>query len=223
MILLLSLYYVKNTAMLMHHDPLIGEIFGFLKTYATPQAEAQDATGRWRHIRSLIPRAQGAFNTAATDRSHQQPAARLSKRYKLTNIAGTYRMPQGLSAPVIEAYCIANATLAFEGKLAQEDAHDNLRTVIDRLIDINPSLKNVRCAMNQYRACYDFALGITSGFNSDDIQFFIDGNFFQKSMDNPAYAAKFNAACTALGSDTLGWVPAPQTLDRIIAQKPRQP
>lgn len=217
--MLLCIDYGNNCAMLMHHDPLIGQVFGFLKTHATAQAEAQDATGRWRHIRSLIPRAHGDFNTAAA-RTHQQPAQRLSKGYQLTDIAGRYAMPQGLSAAVIEAYCIANAALAFEGKMAQEDAHDNLRTVIDRLIDINPSLKAVNCKMEQYRACYDFALGITSGFNADDIQFFIDGNFFQKSMDNPAYAKKFKAACAALGSDSLGWVPAPQTLDRIIAQKP---
>lgn len=206
--------------MFQHPDPLIAHIHLFLKTHATPEAAAADESGVWKHIlRLLPPPLSDSFNHAAAS-EHLQPALTLQHTHGLSNIGQHYRMPHGLDVKMAEAYCMANGWLQHQGKIDRETTHENISALANRLIDLNPALARLQFDRNNLRHCTDIVMGVTSGFNTDDMQFFLDGNSYQKSMDNPAYAAKAAAALDALGADHLGWVPAPKTLDRILAQRP---
>lgn len=206
--------------MFPHPDPLIAHIHLFLKTHATPEAAAADESGVWKHIlRLLPPPLSDSFNHAA-GRDHAQPALKLQNTHGLRDIGTHYRMPYGLDVKIAEAYCMATNWLHRQNKLDAHTAHAQITALANRLIDLNPALARLQFDRNNQRHCTDIVMGVTSGFNTDDMQFFLDGNSYQKSMDNPAYAAKAAAALDALGADHLGWVPAPKTLDRILAQRP---
>lgn len=90
------------------------------------------------------------------------------------------------------------------------------RAVWDALVSLNPQLKNVQVGRMQGRAMYDAMMGVSSGFNVDDI------NHFLRRAQNgfpadPAAEAQRAAIRTRTGH-YMGWVPSPETRAHVMQE-----
>ena len=212
------LYIMLNIDMFLSVDTLGRDVVAFLRTHATPERAAKDETRVWPHIRNLMAKPLIAAFNAPANRHHEQPAKILERKHDLQDIAGDYHMPAGLKAPMVEAFAIAINWMHRRAEISTDEALARMHPLLDRMIELNPAMSVLRFDRNNVTKCVDCVMGMTSGFNRDDMQFFLDGNYFQMSMDKPEYASKFTAAAQLLNRDGLGWVPAPATLDKIITQ-----
>ena len=206
-----------------HPDSYVQHVHSVIAAHITPVADSSE------HMRIILSSMNDmyqhslrhAFNAVANPH-HCQPAIEVAQRHGLNEVAGDYLLPKGLSAPVLETYAmVAMHVLRSKNEhaLAQRHLHD-LRTKLEQL---NPVLKTLVYDRSNIKQCYDTILGVTSGFHTDDIQFYLDGNFYKKSMENPVYAAKHDAVVSHFNDNELYWVPSPKTMDRILAQQPRRP
>ena len=215
---LLALWY--HVAMNPLPHPLTAHVDLFLDRIATPAYARQDQQGYLRHALSkdagLLAK---AFNTRALPLNrHQQPALALAAQFNLRAIGKKYRLPPGLTAARLEAYVLAQRWAAQRGLIAQDTYAENLRETCALLSALNPTLTRLQFDRGDTGRLFDLLMGVSSGFNPDDIQFYLAGNYYSVAMMQQDYAAKNNAAQRCLGTD-IGWVPSPRTLDKIIRQR----
>ncbi len=210
--------------MSQHPDSFVQHVHRVIAAHITPAADSDE---RMRivlgHMNMMYQHSlRHAFNTAAANPHHSQPAVEAAQRHGLHGVGGDYLLPRGLSAPVVETYAMV-AMHVVRGKDGQETAQRHLHDLLMRLEHLNPVLTTLAYDRSDVKQCYDAILGVTSGFNTDDIQHYLDGNFYKKSMENPAYAAQHAAVVKHLNDNELYWVPSPKTMGRILAQQPRKP
>jgi hypothetical protein len=200
-------------------SPLAASIRSFLETLATPAAAAEDRDGTLYHALRLCPGLlTKAFNAAAVpDDPHVRPALVFAEENGLSGIGRTYALPPGLDAETIEAYVLALRWTARAGLMTPQRYAERMQELGAALEEINPALAALAYDRTEAPAVFDVVMGVTSGFNTDDIQFFIDGNYFARAIADRAYADKYRRA--EEGHSRIGWVPSPKTLDRIIAQR----
>lgn len=213
--------------MFRHPDPFVHLVHSFITAHVIQPAMTDDRMGELRAISDLYAQSlRLPFSAAAgSNPHHAMPALTLAARCALRDIGAEYTLPRGLSPAVLEAYALTVHWSLRQGYIATTNARDHLLSAIQRLEDLNPQLRHLTYDRMDIRRCYDLVMGVSSGFHPDDIQFFLDGNYYNKAMGDPAYARTFAAASRALGDHDIFWVPSPATLERIIAQKqkPRQP
>ncbi len=206
--------------MTVHITPLAQDIAAFLEYLATPALAARDTTGQLKVALSRVPPLlTRAFNTAAAPARQSRPALEFEAAQNLRGIGHHYTFPAGVDAPVLESYVMALSWSAYHRVTPQLPTLGALHKVIDTLVALNPVLDVLRYDRHNFMQAYHLAMGITSGFNPRDIQFFVDGNTGQVAKKDPAYRQRLLRAEETLPARSLNWIPAPDTLDRIIKQK----
>lgn len=92
----------------------------------------------------------------------------------------------------------------------------------DMLIALNPELTQVQVDKDDPLNMFDALVGVSCLFNVDDLNFFLTNRQAEKSMaiysyvsKMPGYQPLFAEICQLIKADRLGWVPAPQTLQKI--------
>lgn len=173
-----------------------------------------------RHYLGLRPRVLSrAFNRLRLpSREHDQPARRFATRHGFKDIAGDWRLPQGLRAQDVEAYILCLRWALRFAQLPPADYIARQERLLDRLFTLNPQLRRLRFDRKDTRKGFDLVMGVTSGFNTDDIQHFIDGKVGYISRQDPAYARQSDRIERIFGH--MEWVPAPVTMAKIEAQIP---
>ena len=141
----------------------------------------------------------------------REPARRYEKMYGLCDIAGKYRFPKSLSAKEI-----------------QDDGHwkkdaGSLTVIWKKLVDRNPVLKNVREPTACKRDLVDAVMGVVSGFNVNDINFFLE--LSRKNLPAGSYSEKlpefkeiYDWLQQKTGRNDIYWVPSLPTLKKIKTQ-----
>lgn len=90
-----------------------------------------------------------------------------------------------------------------------------MKQVLSDIIDLNPSLKELRIDRDDTHQAFVTLIGITTGFNVDDINAFVNG---QLSNEKKTYQELFNGLQKDLGGEFAGWFPCNETLLDIYAQ-----
>lgn len=200
--------------------PLAKDIWSFLEAIATPESATEDRDHFLRYALRLCPGLlTKAFNKAAVPlERHQRPALEFAEKAKLADIGQNWHLPAGLDAPTIEAYALVLRWATQQGRITADRYNQRLSVLCQTLEDLNPVLATLTYDRRDCLRMFDVALGVTSGFNADDIQFFLDGNYYSLAMQNRDYARQNNLAKQVTGVDMF-WVPSPKTLHRIITQR----
>ncbi|MGQ0526530.1 MAG: hypothetical protein ACT4OY_00635 [Alphaproteobacteria bacterium] len=100
------------------------------------------------------------------------------------------------------------------GRLATDAEFSEFQKIFDELRELNPSLRNVKVDRNDEKQVYEFITGVTSGFNPEDIDFFI--NTVPK-MDQEK-RLNYRAYCDLLEGQNgveIGWFPSPSTINKM--------
>lgn len=171
------------------------------------------------HYMGLRPRVLGrAFDRARLPEAvqHDQPALRFQQAQRLSHVAGDYAMPAGLDARDVEAYVLSVFWAARNDHIGAGEMAGRLQKITAKLLQLNPQLNDLRFDRAAARSCFDVCMGVTSVFNLDDIQHFIDGKVGYVSLKDPAYRAQHNRILAACGH--MHWVPSPATMTRIETQ-----
>lgn len=156
-------------------------------------------------------------------------------------ISGQYHYPQGRSRAAFERYAgkawslsagCYSAFAAHSIEPAQtfiylkDIAPRKLKKIQDMwkaVSDLNLDLNNIRFDQQNPLSLRSALTGVASRFHADDIEFYI--SFLDRTLVrageearlDPRYNADLCAVAQAAGQ-SLGWVPAPQTLQTIKAQ-----
>ena len=156
-----------------------------------------------------------AFSGAASRRLllKKQPALQFEKQNGLNGIAGQYTMPENVRPFDLERVLVkAAATVAALPLYAD---------LWERLEAANPELKNISIQPED-PLCMDYALmGVVSGFNVDDINFFLKGHkegipSYTYSQSPPRFKRLYKEITQRTGG--INWIPAPATLEKIKSQ-----
>lgn len=187
---------------------------------------------------------------ARVNHSYSAPALRFEEVTGIAGVGRIYKMPGGVSMQYMEsllphydfsAFLMkkvipADEKLRFAWGMSNEDiapfastAQDKMSLLIDRLCDLNPELKNVRFDRADFRACWHFTRGVTSGFNPEDIQFYLDDDKDDRAQANAylttgAYG-RLNKRCEDIfgkDSNILRWDVSPETAARIDRELDRR-
>lgn len=204
------------------------KIQAFLKTCRAPDMLAR-YRGRddfpaqiYMHaVKVTLPDLRGDF-TSAVNREHEfsQPAKRLELRHGLSGIARDYKLPKGLSAIDLQIFCMLDSALRMDENAPVIKRPDPV-ALLAKIIVMNEDLQTLQFDRVDRRMVYHVLLGVASGFNPTDIKHFIDGNNGVVSRAMPGYQDKRDLIERSLGQYAVCWVPAPATLDKIIAQLPK--
>lgn len=175
-----------------------------------------------------------------------KPAAAFEAAHGLSGVATYYNFPEktvdgettryGLffehyvtsrySAAVFACYEDPKTNGYKIAKTAELDADlmQGLQDDWDGLVALNPELASVQVDRDDPLNMFDALLGVANIFNVDDMNFFLTNRQTQKSMAIYAYVSKipdyqplFDDVCRLAKCQSPGWVPAPQTLQKIKA------
>ena len=138
----------------------------------------------------------------------------LEAQYGLTGISTRYHLPAGVNEDMVQGY----ARRLTHCGLGGSDETKKLSRVFDALAARNPQLETLTFDHDSTVKLYDAICGVASAFNAVDIQFYLDGNYVSKAMENPAYGRLSLMVEDKLGGRHLGWCPAPETLMSIHEQ-----
>lgn len=208
--------------MSQHPDPFVQHVHRFILEHLTSDNLMQDKTGTLHDAARLYRQSVRQPFDIRASHVHQQPALSLAACEGLHDIGTSYQLPYGLCAGVLESYAQVIFWTEEQRLITTHHANNHLHDLLIRLERDNPQLTQLRYDRRHTGSCYHVILGITSSFNTGDIQHYLDSRGFVAAIKDPTYATKFNAASQLVNRNTLGWVPAPATLDRIIAQKTAQ-
>lgn len=139
------------------------------------------------------------------------PAKELEEKLNLSGISREYKMPNGKTM-----LRVAKETL-YQDKNVTE-----LNAVLKEIIALNPELSTISYDKTHERNIVDFIMGITSGFNPDDISFYLQTQ--PKDYNHVLTKAQLErlAVCDIFSEKLetpLGWIPSKQTLEKITQQK----
>ncbi len=159
-----------------------------------------------------------AVTLKISDIRFHQPAAIFEKRHGLSGIARHYILPESVSPQDLETYALL---MRHRNDISRDSFSRRMAEVACALVARNPDLGAINCdTQKDPYAHYTLIQGVASGFNPDDIAYFLacaaEGHRPYTSMvETEAYknlCATFNAASSP------GWALAPKTLARIEAQ-----
>jgi hypothetical protein len=163
------------------------------------------------------------------------PARKFELFNHIRGIAGRYKIPQGMTAKQYEEKHrllmqetlltsvpnkdIAPHILWQETRTIQPPAF--LQESWDRLVKLNPILKTIKMNSDNTRDLYNAHMGVTSGFNTDDINFYIErdndgGQAAKQAREMPVHGDMLKRI-NAVSATHLNWVPSPQTAQKIEA------
>ena len=148
-------------------------------------------------------------------------ALALEQKTGFTNIAGHYTMPGDLHAHELENYAQMIRNLSQNNKIPRAEGLDKLHAVWSSLRRLNPELNSITLHRDDLMQVFHAVMGVTSGFNPDDIHEFIHIGGAQMRSSAPDYRARVRKVENALGH--IGWVPSLKTLDTIIGQLDKAP
>jgi|GEM_PF-4709480 len=154
------------------------------------------------------------------------PALDFESKTGLTGIHTPWTMPEGLSHDEQENQALvllwsviddvgldyATVTKAFETTHTAQ--RDEIVAMFDRLVSLNPALKELHFLRGDVNAVSTVIGGVASQFNIDDIH-------FMSTVTKEAYEAnlpRLRAIEQRCGIEHLNWVPSPKTCQRINDQ-----
>lgn len=201
-----------------------------------------------------------------TPQEHDEtyPALKFQRHFGLRDIGCEWTMPDGKTMYETEQALWYNEILALNfpietiltPELAAQrsdiaDTFDRAHKIADTLRALNPALRDIDVDPANWGELRGFIHGVVSGFNTDDIQYWIKGGrrgadldglrdrIYNESRKKPeeswypqSLTDKFNGFAHAMGVDRIAfiyWVPCPKTIGRIHAQldekqqKPQSP
>ena len=170
-----------------------------------------------------------AFNNAAT-----HPALRFQRDNHLRGIAGRYFIPDGKTAAQYEKWMSRKMSAHVGAEIKKRNATDYdywpiaedlglpafLEKSWDRLVELNPALEQVKLNRACVEDVYNAHIGVTSGFNIDDINFFLkqkhigEGLPARQSHEMPVHGARL-ARINAAAEAQMYWVVSPATAKKI--------
>ncbi|MEZ0224353.1 MAG: hypothetical protein ACAH83_07370 [Alphaproteobacteria bacterium] len=170
-----------------------------------------------------------AFNDAAT-----HPALRFQRQNNLRGIAGRYFIPDGKTAAQYEKWMSRRMSAHVGREMKKRNATEFdywavaedlglppfLEKSWDRLVELNPALKDVKLNKSGVEDVYNAHIGVTSGFNVDDINFFLkqkhigDGLPAKQAREMPVHGARL-ARIRAAAEAEMFWVVSPATAKKI--------
>lgn len=170
------------------------------------------------------------------ERPQLSPALELEKSCNISGISQEYTIPEGRTRASIESdyseylkrriHGIIPAVLfvedirqiksllrkSWEGTLSEEYWENKMAEDAQELIALNPILEAIQCDFSDPDNQYHFVFGVTSGFNIDDIQYFLDCQSNARGVEEGFYASR--ALEEQLDID-IGWIPSPKTIEKI--------
>ena len=177
-----------------------------------------------------------AFNVASRrpgDHTSRHPALDFQTANLLRCIAGRYVIPSNYTAPEYEDLTSrkmhdAAAALAggeaprfkFWDIIEKAPPPEFLRKSWNKLVRLNPVLKGVRFDKANAEEMYNAHLGVTSGFNVDDINFFLeqkkvgDGLPAKQAREMPVHGERLQRI-EAAALTPMFWVASPKTAEKV--------
>jgi hypothetical protein len=178
-----------------------------------------------------------AFNMAARAPGHRDsnhPALQFSRANNLRGIAARYRIPGGEIASIYEdemwrkMEAVVTLQAAATNMVGQNfwsiaetmQPPAFLKKSWDKLVKLNPRLKDIRMNKNAAADMLNAHLGVTSGFNVDDINFYIEqqhtgeGKPAMQARRMPDHGGRL-ARIEAVAQEDLQWVASPATAKKI--------
>ncbi len=152
------------------------------------------------------------------------PARAFEQATGITGIAYTYALPEDLQPERAETGVSYNSLCMVWDAAAQ----NRLYQMVDETLALNPGsgLERIPLDRTSPQAIQDFLHGVVSGFNSDDIHYYlslhgllISGNDDAGFQKIPGYKDRIaQAALEHRLGHQLGWLASSQTLDHIKRQ-----
>lgn len=181
---------------------------------------------------------------ASVNPSYDAPALNFEKATGIEGVGRVYKMPGGISMQYMESLIpgyefsafLMKPVIPFDEKvrfawgmaaegLAPVTMHtgDRARLLTDKLCDLNPALEQVRFDRTDQSLCLHFIVGVTSGFNPSDLQFYLDEKLKNDLDEAMAYRrtgpkGQLDTRCDEIfGKDScmVQWVPSPETMAHI--------
>lgn len=181
------------------------------------------------------------FAYAFVPHRHSQPALRFERATGLSDIGRKYVMPYGRSAAAIErsvCECVSRKAgygfhidnmreyfrKAVNNSIEGDDWQEQFKKLLDDIIELNSELKTVEYDRNDIDAVYHFILGTTSGFNPDDIEFWLrefDPTKLEEWHNKPEYLE--NGKINGIFLQEIHPDPeiAERTVDRLVRKERR--
>lgn len=144
----------------------------------------------------------------------EYPAKQFEERYDVQGISQDYVMPSGKAMFKVAQHVL----YAKDSELPLS----KLNELLDDIVSLNPCLKSLTYDRSDERNVLDVIFGVTSAFNPNDIQYFLDTNSKigdDKVLSSIMLERFLNTRAHAKMMDIdLGWIPSPQTLAMIKKQ-----
>lgn len=103
------------------------------------------------------------------------PAHKFEQQTGITDIAQTWQTPKGLT--------LAELGVSWRNRFRESATSDSaefpnaqMLKEFAEIVRLNPQLKSLDCDLNEQGIMYHIILGVASGYNFDDIQWFLDQN-----------------------------------------------
>ena len=179
---------------------------------------------------------KNAFEEAA-----REPARLFELRNGVSGIAGHYQFPYGMSAAEFEETYFwkhdarpsilnetdspENGVKSLKGEIDEFLSRGSLSFITmmsqlwGELVQLNPILKEVKIDKTSPHQVYHALLGVTSGFNTDDINHYLRLKFSDNIL--PGMVARNNPVIKSIEERTherMLWIPAQETLEKIERQ-----
>jgi hypothetical protein len=145
---------------------------------------------------------------------HCMPARQFEARHGLQDISGAWRMPQGLSEPVLESYLVSLMWLARYDVMFDLEFRRVGPAAWKALVAENPELAKVQLREDQPKSVYHAVLGTTSQFALDDIRAFVEKGT-EAVRAEPGYMDISDKVERISGH--FGWIPSRSTLEKLDA------
>lgn len=163
----------------------------------------------------------------------RHPSIEFEQQNDLTDIGGYYNMPRGMSAAEYEDWFWGTNTAQLEAKdvaigdgkryMSAKQPSSHVMNSWLELKALNPELENVRLDENLHYDVYCAVMGVTSGFNIDDINFFLEqlyvghGYPAVQGRNMPTHGERLERI-EDVSEERMSWVPSPRTAQRIESQ-----
>lgn len=154
---------------------------------------------------------------ASVERRNFMPALGFEKAFGLVGIGCLYEMPVGLSMDSI--FDLAHKALFEESAEAQKLRLPEMVAVAMSLKKVDPSLLSIEIDTGNFHQVVDFLMGVGSGFNPDDINYFI--HRLESGFSTKAQALDKRISLQFGYDDIVEWMPSPRTIDKINTQLDR--